>query len=338
MIEARYYTGGKDTVTCNLCPHNCNLKKGASGVCRARYFNGEILVSKNYGMVSALNLDPVEKKPLYHFCPGMDILSIGSYGCNMRCSFCQNHSISQYCFDKKPANMTTISPGEVVSKAISIENNAGIAFTYNEPVIWFEYMTDIALLAKEKGLKTAMVTNGFINTEPLAELTGIIDAFNIDLKAFDDEFYRQQTGASLNNILSSIKTVSRSGNHLELTMLVIPGLNDDAGKFREMLQWINDNCPRTVVLHLSKYFPNYKSDQAVTPDSMLLDMFHTALSKIRYVYLGNTTLADGRNTYCPSCSNILVQRKGYSTRSTGINKEKECSLCGFNLAGHFTFL
>ena len=338
MVEARYYTKEKELVTCILCPHNCIIKEGRSGICGARYNNGKILVSENYGMVSALKSDPVEKKPLYHFCPGMDILSVGSYGCNMKCRFCQNHHISQFCFDRHTAPMQPVSPAEIVGKAISAPNNAGLAFTYNEPVVWFEYMLDIARLAKEHNLKTAMITNAYINAEPLSELIGFIDAFNIDLKAFDDNFYRQQTGARLADVLSSIKTVTRSRKHLELTMLVIPGLNDNEDSFREMMQWIKDNCNNNTVLHLSRYFPNYKSDQAVTPDKMLLEMYNTALSYIGNVYLGNTSLATGRNTWCPSCNKLLIERKGYTISIPGINKEKRCNSCGADLAAYITFL
>src|SRR5674476_480771 len=209
---------------CTLCPHYCKPAPGKTGICGVRKNTGEKIELLTYGVISGYALDPVEKKPLYHFYPGQNILSIGSFGCNMRCDFCQNWHISQ----KIPESLVPdVTIYKIVKDALASKNNIGIAFTYNEPVIWFEFMRDVAESAKKEGLLTVMVSNGFVNSEPLGEILSFIDAFNIDLKAFNNSFYRKLTGAEIEPVKNSLKQIAKSGKHLEITTLIIPGLNDD---------------------------------------------------------------------------------------------------------------
>jgi len=291
-MEAKYYRKKEAHLICELCPHKCRIGNNESGLCKVRTNINGILQSDSYGRVSAVNLDPIEKKPLYHFNPGSQILSLGSFGCNFKCNFCQNHSISQTGISILSDQGRYTEPDELISMALESSNNSGIAFTYNEPVVWYEYMYDIALKAKYANLKTVMVSNGFINPEPLKNLIPEIDAFNIDLKAFNPDFYIKETGGKLDPVLNSIKTISKAGKHLEITMLVIPGLNDDIKGFDRMTDWIKLNCNKDIVLHLSRYFPRYKSKQRVTPGVTLRSMYDLAKTKLKHVYPGNISTYD----------------------------------------------
>ena len=237
MKEASYYKRLDGKVQCLLCPHECFINDGKRGSCRVRKnFNGK-LISENYRQVCSYNFDPIEKKPLYHFYPGKTIFSIGSIGCNLHCSFCQNYEISQSGVDEHPY-LRTNSPEDIVSLAKGRSDNIGIAFTYNEPTVWYEYMVDIAELAKKEKLKTVMVTNGFINPEPLENLLPYIDAFSIDLKAFSEQFYKQHTASKLRPVLETIQLLKKHNKHLEITNLVITETNDSEKEFKEMVDWI----------------------------------------------------------------------------------------------------
>jgi len=326
-MEARYYTAEEgNAVRCNLCPHNCLLKEGQSGVCRVRTNNEGILLSENYGKVCSLHLDPIEKKPLYHYFPGRNILSVGTVGCNLHCRFCQNWEISQSSVKDYPY-LKEYSPEKIVGLAAGEEDNIGIAYTYNEPTVWYEYMKDIAEKANSEGLKNVMVTNGFINHEPLKELITVMHAFSVDLKAFTEIFYKQLTSSSLAPVLESLKTIRASGRHLEVTNLLIPGENDDEKDFRRMMVWIRDELGPGTVLHISRFFPTYKLDHNATPES-LLHHFHTiAREYLHYVYLGNMNSDKGRDTSCPKCGHLLISRAGYHTRLAGLEGDK-CAKCG----------
>lgn len=337
-MKARYYIENPDrSVTCTLCPHMCRIREGEHGLCGIRINSGGNIISLAYGRVSALNVDPIEKKPLYHFYPGSSILSLGSFGCNLKCNFCQNHNISQV----NPIQLSdgiSLSPADIANKAKSLANNIGMAYTYNEPIVWHEFMLDTAMLIQEKKLKNVLISNGYINPEPLKDLIPLIDAYNIDLKAFDNDFYKNRTGSTLKPVLRSIKNISLSGKHLEITCLIIPGLNDNRSKFKDMIKWITDNCGSETVIHLSKYFPNYKSDIPLTPDKDLIDLYEIAKTRIYYTYLGNTSLQNGRDTICPVCSNIVIERKGYSIRRNGLTDSGNCTKCDTSITGHSTFL
>jgi len=318
---------------CTLCPHFCKIRPGNKGICGVRKnVEGRIELA-TYGVISGYSFDPVEKKPLYHFFPGYDILSIGSYGCNMRCDFCQNWHISQNVAGGFSRNA---DPETIVSDAISSRNNIGVAFTYNEPAIWFEFMRDVALKAREKGLYTVMVSNGYVNRSPLDEITGFIDAFNIDLKAFNDDFYRKLTGARLEPVKASLKQIAEAGKHLEITTLIIPGRNDDKKEMEMESKWIADELGRDTPLHLSRYFPTFKRDDPVTPIQVLEELFGTASKNLANVYLGNTESQYGQETRCSRCGTVVTSRPGYRARVSNLDSEGRCSKCGNQVYKFFT--
>ncbi len=331
MYPAKYYEViYRDQIKCNLCPHHCTIGNGKAGICRVRKNENGGLYLSTYGQVSSAGFDPIEKKPLYHFYPGSMIFSVGGFGCNLRCKFCQNYEISQ----AVPARLDfrkKYSPGDLVEAALEKKGNTGIAFTYNEPTVWFEFMMDIAELSKRKGLKNAIVTNGFINPKPLDELLEVMDAFNVDLKAFTEDFYRTQTMSKLTPVKESLKQIRRSGRHLEVTNLVIPGLNDDRKTFQEMVKWISGELGKETVLHLSRYFPTYKSSAPPTSPNDLNELFEIAGEQLDYVYLGNVLTTNGQNTYCPYCGHKAIDRSRYDTWISGLDKEGNCEKCGYEI-------
>ena len=311
---------------CLLCPHYCIIKPGNVGICGVRENRGDTVSLSTYGIISGYAVDPIEKKPLYHFFPGKSILSVGSYGCNLKCDFCQNHQISQHTGKE---GSYSLSPGELVSRALRVEDNAGIAFTYNEPVIWHEYVLDCARLASEHGLKNVMVTNGYINPGPLDELLEVIDAFNIDLKAFDDSFYRRFTGATLKPVLETIEKVAGAGRHLELTTLILPGLNDSDTSMHREAEWIATIVGRRVPLHISSYFPMYLRSDPATPSETMIRLRDIASGYLDFVYTGNMPGEQcGCDTYCPSCHIPVIKRAGYRITITALDNEGRCLNCG----------
>jgi pyruvate formate lyase activating enzyme len=322
-----------DKLECLLCPHYCKLSDGKTGICGVRKNTGEKIELLTYGVISGYALDPVEKKPLYHFFPGHNILSIGSYGCNMRCDFCQNFHISQ----NIPENL---KPGYTIEKiikdAIGSESNIGVAFTYNEPIIWFEYMRDIAERTKSEGLYTVMVSNGYVNTEPLEEIIGFIDAFNIDLKAFNNDFYKKLTGSQLEPIKNSLKQIARSGKHLEVTTLVIPGLNDSEEEITRQTRWMAGELGKDVPFHISRYFPNYKREDPSTPEESVKKLFEIASENLDYVYTGNSYSDTGQNTFCPVCHSLVTLRSGYKISLVNIDEGGKCSSCHNQIYKNFT--
>jgi len=314
-----------DSLRCLLCPHFCLIRPGERGVCGVRENTGEKISLTTYGVISGYALDPIEKKPLYHFYPGKYIISVGSYGCNLKCDFCQNYNISQHI--EKDGNYR-LSPEELVGRARKTSDNIGIAYTYNEPVIWYEYVIDCAKLAASVGLKNVMVTNGYINRKPLADLIDVTDAFNIDLKAFDSEFYRRYTGSALKPVMEAISDVAHSGKHLEITTLVLPGLNDSVDAMKREAEWIAATAGRRVPLHLSRYFPMYKRDDPPTPEETILLLKETASEYLDFVYTGNMTGTDsGSDTLCPSCHATVIKRHGYHTSLPGLSGEGRCLKC-----------
>jgi len=317
------------TVRCLLCPHQCLIRPDERGLCGVRENrNGEIALV-TAGIISGCALDPIEKKPLYHFYPGSMILSVGSYGCNLCCDFCQNYHISQNVPDEEAVRL---KPEQLVGQAVRAKNNIGIAYTYNEPVIWYEYVAECARLAADEGLKNVMVSNGYINREPLSEMTDFIDAFNIDLKSFSNEFYRKYTGATLKPVLDAIKIIASSGRHLEITTLILPGLNDSPAMMRKEAEWIADNAGQNVPLHLSRYFPMYRRHDPATPPETIMMLSEIAEEYLDYVYAGNMHGDDGGNdTICPSCHAIVIRRTGYSVRITGLTDEGRCQTCGHQI-------
>lgn len=273
--------GGK--VNCTLCPHNCKISLDSTGLCGVRKNIGGTLYAESYGKITSLALDPIEKKPLYHFEPGSKIVSVGSYGCNLKCGFCQNYEIAH-----KQAEYKYCPPEFWVQNAQRIPkvyNNIGVAFTYNEPTIGYEYILDCAKLLKENGQKVVLVTNGYLNRQPLENLLPYIDAMNIDLKGFTDEFYRK-LGGKLEPVKETI-ALSQKHCHVEITTLIIPNENDSDGEIAQLSQWIASLNPN-ISLHLSRFFPNYKySDNKETPESTMFRLAKIAGQYLNNVFLGN---------------------------------------------------
>ncbi len=333
MQAASFYTKLENNkVKCNLCPHLCIVPESESGICKVRSnYEGE-LYSDIYGRISGMAVDPIEKKPLYHFFPGSGVLSVGSIGCNMSCSFCQNAHISQTGMEDLNT-LQEYTPKEIVDLAIE-RNHSIIAYTYNEPTVFFEFMLDTARIANSRGLKNVMVSNGFINEKPLNELFLYMDAFNIDLKAFDDNFYKLIVKARIEPVLRSIHQIAKSGKHMELTSLIIPGLNDNKEQFSEMIAWISNVCGSDQVFHLSRYFPNHKMQQSATPLISIEELMGIARLKLHYVYPGNTGLSFDSNTYCSNCQELLIERNLYSTSIKGLT-EGYCINCHSDIPGIF---
>lgn len=315
-----YHTGTGDVVHCEVCPHTCRIAPGKRGLCRVRENRAGRLYATNYGRCSAAGLDPIEKKPLYHFYPGCLIFSLGTTGCNLRCSFCQNWRIAQA---DPPTNY--LSPERAVELARQ-QNSIGLAYTYSEPLMWYEYVYDTAQLAQKAGLKNVLVTNGFINEKPLLELLPFIDAMNIDVKAFTDEFYRTQCKARLDPVL---RTVERALGHchIEITTLLVTGLNDSPAEIERLVDWLADLDP-AIPLHFSRYAPHYQLDLPPTPMETLVAARDIARRKLPYVYLGNVPQLKGvANTLCPGCGTLLINRDGYRARLDQL-EQGICKKCG----------
>lgn len=267
-------------VRCTLCPHYCLIKNGGIGFCNARYNDSGVLYSKNYGIISSCGVDPIEKKPLWRFFPGSKILSIGSFGCNLKCAYCQNYSISQDCREGVYA-----APEDIVDMAKNLSENIGIAFTYNEPAIWYEFVLDTAKLNKQTGRKNVLVTNGYINKEPLEKLLPYIDAMNIDLKGFDDSFYQEMCRGRLQPVLDTI-LLCAGHCHIEITTLVVTDKIDNMQTIEAIAQWIS-KIDQKIPLHLSRYFPNYHYDRAPTDIEFMKKAKNIGEKYLKYVYLGN---------------------------------------------------
>lgn len=285
--EAMFYNKLEhQRVHCYLCPHNCNIPRDGRGICGVRKNIDGILYSLNYGEISSIGMDPIEKKPLYRFHPGSYILSVGSVGCNLKCPFCQNHSIAQV----KPEEIHThqAESDEIVAKALDLrkQGNIGIAYTYNEPSIWYEFVYETARKAQEEGLLNVLVTNGYISEEPLKQILPYIDAMNIDLKAYNDKFYHELVKGGLEEVRETIRRASGQC-HVEITTLVIPGWNDSVEEMNEMAAWLASLSP-DIPLHLSRYFPKYlMTERPPTSMDSLIELRKTAENHLKYVYLGN---------------------------------------------------
>ncbi len=329
--EASFYEKLNGKVNCNLCPHNCIIKEGNTGICNVRKNREGQLVSENFGILSAVNYDPIEKKPLYHFFPGSVILSIGSFGCNMKCKCCQNWQISQASVENLYAR-NSYNSEDILNLAKSRSKNIGVAYTYNEPTVWYEFMIETAILIHAAGLKNVIVSNGFINEEPLLELLKYIDGFNIDLKAFNDNFYREVSSARLGPVKDTLKIISEHKKHLEITNLVIPSLNDNESEFKEMVDWIFEELGADTVLHLSRYHPIYKMNIEATSPDTLERLYNIAADKLNYVFVGNINIKDCQDTRCSKCKKTVIRRTGYFIERAGIDKSGKCIFCGNQIA------
>ena len=335
-MKARYFEEITDikAIKCLLCPNSCVLKEGQSGICRTRFVDTGVLYTQAYGNPVAVHLDPIEKKPLYHFLPASKVLSFGTAGCNFRCLNCQNADISQVAPDDVHA--LDFSPEKLIQTAVDIHSNC-IAFTYTEPTVFYEYMFDTAALAKKHGLKTIMISNGFINEAPLKDLLSVMDAFNIDLKAFDNDTYRKLCGGQLNPVLNTLKTIKNAGKWLEITNLMVTGYTDKEAAFSNMVSWLVDNGCSEIPLHISRFFPAYQlMDSEPTSINVMEKCYQIAIDRgIKFVYTGNLRTEAHENTLCPECGNLLVRREGYTTTVVGLN-DHSCAKCGHIIPGVWT--
>ncbi len=330
--EAYHYQKAADEQTiCGICPHTCILAPGDRSICRSRVNIDGTLYSLVYGNPCAVHVDPIEKKPLYHFMPGTRSFSIATTGCNLRCLNCQNWEISQ----KKPheARHADLFPEDVSRTALKMDC-VSVAYTYSEPVTFYEYTLDSARAAKTAGLKNVLISAGYINQKPLEDLCRVIDGANINLKSFSDALYRRLNGARLEPVLATFKTLHAHGVHFEMTNLVVPGYVDDPDMVKRMCGWILENLGTDYPLHFSRFFPQYKLDRlAPTPVSTLEEFREIALQAgIRYVYLGNVPGHPGNNTRCHQCREVIIRRRGYRIAAFHIVNGK-CEYCDTGIPG-----
>lgn len=321
-MEAMHYEkkeGG--AVRCLLCPHGCVIAPDGTGRCGVRRNEGGVLAAATWGRVTSLGLDPMEKKPLYHFLPGRPVLSAGQNGCNLDCAFCQNWRISRGGAPEQP-----LEPEGLVRKALDLGSEA-VAYTYNEPFVGFEYVLASARLAREQGLANVLVTNGYVSPGPLEELLPFVDAMNVDVKSMEDEFYRRVCRASLGPVLETLRR-ARGRAHLEVTNLVIPGENDEDRHFEALADWVAGHLGPDTPVHLSAYHPAHRMTAPPTPAATLHRAREALLGKLSFVYLGNLPVSDGRHTRCPDCGALLVERKGYDTDARGLDDSGACRACG----------
>ena len=315
------YTYTKDSkLSCVLCPHHCLIEDGERGICMVRENRGGSLHLPFYGVLSAVSTDPIEKKPLYHFYPGSSIFSVGFYGCSFRCPFCQNFRIAQF---TPQGNYRTTQPKELVQQALK-QGAGAIAYTYSEPLVHFEWMLETAKLARKKGLKNVLVSNGFINPAPADELLEVLDAANIDFKSIQPEFYRDIVGGNVEPVVAFLKKAAEK-IHLEVTTLIIPGYTDSINEIREISQFIS-GMDSDIPLHLSCYYPAYKFDAPPTDPSTVFNLAETAREYLNFVYPGNVGLREV-DTECTQCGNVLIRRRGYQVEMPGIENDS-CSTCG----------
>ncbi len=303
------YNSDSDRIVCTLCPWTCRLNDGSAGVCGVRVRNGEKLYSLNYGRPAALAVDPIEKKPLYHFLPGTDIFSLGTYGCNLSCSFCQNWHLSR---GSDSDSLPDHSPESIIQMT---KQHAcpSVAFTYNEPVIFAEYVRDIARIARQEQIRTVVVSNGYVSPAVRETLFENIDAANIDLKSFDPNFYRHETGGRLEAVLDTLRFLVERDIHVEITTLLIDGLNTDDDLLKREFEWIASNLSPLVPLHLSAFHPagDMMDRQATRPQTLINARVLANEAGLPYVYLGNVAGIDN-DTRCRNCNRVLIRRTGYA--------------------------
>jgi pyruvate formate lyase activating enzyme len=332
LHEAKYYRKlDQGQVQCQLCPRGCILSEGERGLCRIRANIGGTLRALTYALPVSIHADPIEKKPLFHVLPGSTALSLATVGCNSGCVFCQNYEISQASPEDVPRKL--VPPARLVAAAVE-RGDAGIAYTYTEPTVFFEYMLETATLAKAKGLRNYWITCGQIREEPLVELCHVLDAANVDLKGFSDEFYVEYCDFHLEPVLRTLQVLKREGVHTEITNLLIPGANDDPAMVRAMCRWIKAELGPETPLHFSRFHPDYKLvHRPPTPAATLARMRGIALEEgLKYVYVGNAEVEGASDTPCPACGHLAVRRSGFLVTADRI-KNGKCPDCGAVLRG-----
>ena len=318
-------------VQCELCPKNCLIEPGQSGECRVRVNVDGKLLAVTYGHPCAVHVDPVEKKPLFHFLPGTGIFSLATVGCNLHCKNCQNWEISQANPEETPA--AALPPDRVARLAVQYDCRS-VAYTYTEPLVYYEYTLDSCIHVREAGLRNVLVTAGYVNEQPLRRLCEYVDAANIDLKSLSDRFYRDICGATLKPVLNALVTAKSQGVMVEVTNLVIPSLNDSEQDLRELCRWIVRNMGCETPLHFSRFSPHFQMRNLPPTPAATLDRAKeiAAAEGLHYVYIGNVIRKGAEDTFCPGCSRRLVQRLGYTVRDNRITSNK-CPDCGTEVYG-----
>ena len=335
MKEASFYKKLDNLkVKCLLCPHECLIHNNETGICAVRKNLGGTLFSLVYGKVIAENTDPIEKKPLYHFMPATRSFSLATVGCNLKCQHCQNYEISQMPLDRKMINGRDKSPEELVRFAKNTSCDS-ISFTYSEPTIYYEFAHDIAILSKAQGLKNIMVTNGYINNKPLEEIAPYIDGANIDLKAFSEEFYRRICGARLQPVLDSIRLYKKLGIWIEITTLIIPGLNDNENELINLAEFIA-SVGIDIPWHVTAFYPTYNllKKPRTSIDQLIKAREIGMNAGLRYIFTGNIPGYEGENTYCYECKKLLIERTGFRIENNQI-KDGSCPECNTKIDGYF---
>ncbi|MGB3398856.1 MAG: AmmeMemoRadiSam system radical SAM enzyme [Candidatus Deferrimicrobiaceae bacterium] len=322
LHPAAHWRHEDGAVRCELCPHRCLISERKQGICGVRENRDGRLFALTYGKVAAVQFDPVEKKPLFHFHPGKPILSVGSVGCNFHCGFCQNYHLVE-----KRVPLTSVPIPDLV-RAARREGAIGISYTYNEPLIWFEFVVDCAREFRKAGMTNVLVTNGYISPEPLAEILPLVDAMNIDLKSMDATFYRKICGGELAPVLDTIRE-SAKATHVEITTLLVTGENDSEESIHAVVDFVAGVDPE-IPLHLSRYMPMYRFTAPPTSPERLSAAFRIARERLPYVYVGNYPLEGAEDTVCPACGGIVVRRHRYRTDSSGLSGNR-CASCSASL-------
>ena len=326
-VEAQYYRREGEAFVCELCQQKCFIRDGEFGLCGTRRADSDILVSNNYGKISSLSVDPIERVNLYHYKPHSKCFTVGSVGCNMNCRYCKNYSFAKLTIGKKRA--TFKSPEDIVQMCKD-EDVDTIAFTYNEPMVWFEYIMDIAKIAPE--LNIVLQTNGWVNDGPLKELCSVVDAMSIDIKAFDRALCKEICDGELKDVMINTHTVIEKGVHVELNYLVIPGINDSDEMITAFCKWVNKELSEDIPVHFSRFQPDYEMrDVPMTPVDSLLHCRDIGMEcGLNFVYVGNTLLDDADDTICPKCGEVAIKRLGYSANIVAMDGGK-CARCGCSL-------
>jgi len=325
-VEAGYYRRSGDAYICELCQQKCFIRRGEFGYCGTRRADEDMLASNSYGKISSISVDPMEKMNLYHYKPHSKCLSVGSVGCNMSCRFCKNYSIAKLTIGKKRA--TYKGPEELIALCRDEEMDT-VVFTYNEPMVWYEYILDVAEAAPD--LHLVLMTNGLVNDGPLKDMCEVVEAMSIDIKSFDPVTHRDLCDADLRDVLTTVRNVFDRGVHVELNYLVIPGINDSDKEIGSFCEWVKA-LSKDIPVHFSRFFPDYEMrDVPMTSVESLLHCREIGMGLgLDYVYVGNTLLDDADDTICPECGRIAVKRFGYSSSLIGLDGDR-CSGCGHPL-------
>ena len=326
-MESRFFKVEENGVRCTICPHLCLIQEGKRGLCQTKENQSGKIISLTYGQLSALAIDPIEKKPLAHYLPGSKTLSISSIGCNFSCPWCQNSSLSMSRIDD--VSTRYMAPESVVEIAIAQECES-IAYTYNEPLINLNYVEDTARFANESDIRTVLVTNGYVHVPSLLKVVDVIDAANVDWKGWNADFYRKHCGGEMQKVVDATEAMHDNGVHVEVTFLVIPVTNDDMDEVRGMTHYIKENLGPDTPLHLSRFFPQYKFQHLPpTPVEILLQAREIAIEEgLHYVYVGNVRGGGYEDTVCPKCSEHVVKRTGYTVTKWGLDDQNRCKKCG----------